>query len=279
MITKGIFLYWEMSEVKTNKAKLEELGFGDFVPRNDHKTALIKALKDYTKGNEKLYRRFNDIGDTVSFSVFIEQTSADDLDLRKEITIKLDKKTGVLTGAIPEIEAKYRSEMTTIDSTQLRQLILKALRANSHAISMRSGGGVYFVDQRFDQTLGPIRELFNNIEGAKLYQVPIYNEAATLEAIEDATASEIFSDIETMILDVTREFNNGNLTEKRLTSKIKETEAILEKVKLHEGNLRSRAADVSARVKSLQKSFEITTTKLASGVKAEEDFISSLAAL
>ena len=279
MITKGNFVYWEMSDIKTNKKILEDLGFGDFVPRNDYKTALIKALKDYTKGNEKLYRRFNDIGDDVSFSVFIEQTNEDDLDLRKEITIKLNKKSGLLTGAIPSIEAKYRSEMTTIDSTQLRQLILKALRASSHAISMRSGGGVYFVDARFDQTMKPIRDLFNAIEGAKLYEVPIYNDSASLEAIEDATASEIFSDVETLILNVTREFNAGDLTKRRLESKVAEAESILEKVKLHETNLRGRAAEVSKRVKAIQHSLDITTTKVASGVDAEESFITTLASL
>lgn len=279
MITKGQFIYWEMSEVKTNKAVLEDLGFGDYVPRNDYKTALIKALKSYTKGNEKLYRRFNDFKDSVAFSVFIEQTSEDDLNLRKEITIKLNKLTGVLENAIPEIQENFRREMSTIDSTQLRQLILKVLRRNSHAISMRSGGGVYFVDNRFIESLQPLDGLFNAIEGAKLYKIPVYNESATLEAIEDATASEIFSDIETVIQDITREFNNGNLTERRLTTKIDEADQILKKVKLHEENLRSRAVQVSDRVKRLQDSLKITTSKVASGVEAEESFLTSLAEL
>jgi hypothetical protein len=276
MITKGQFIYWEMSEVKTNKAMLEDLGFGDFVPRNDYKTALIKALKSYTKGNEKLYRRFNDFKDSVAFSVFIEQASEDDLNLSKEITIKLNKTTGILENAIPEIEEKFRQEMTTIDSTQLRQLILKVLRRNSHAISMRSGGGIYFVDNRFAESLQPLESLFQAIEGAKLYKIPVYNESATLEAIEDATASEIFSDIETVIQDITREFNNGNLTEKRLTTKMDEADQILKKVKLHEENLRSRASQVSNRVKRLQDSLKITTSKIASGVEAEESFLTSL---
>lgn len=279
MITKGNFIYWEMSDVKTNKTVLDGLGFGDFTPRNDYKTALIKALKDYTKGNEKLYRRFNDVGDDVSFSVFIEHTEEEELDLRKEITIRLNKKSGVITGAIPAIEEKYRSEMSTIDSIQLRALILKVLRQNSHAVAMRTGGGFYFVDNRHLNTLEPIVQLFNTIEGAKLYQIPVYNDSATLEAIEDATAAEIFSDIETMIVDVTREFNNGDLTERRLTTKMDNIGQILKKVKLHEENLRGRANEVRGRISTLSKTLEATTARVASGVEAEEGFIASLAAL
>jgi hypothetical protein len=276
MITKGLFIFWEMSEVKTNKAMLEDLGFGKFIPRNDYKTALIKALKVYTKGNEKMYRKFNDHKDSVSFSVFVEQTSADDLNLRKEITIKLNKLTGVLENALPEIEETFRKEMTTIDSTQLRALLLKVLRRTSNAIAMRSGGGIYFVDNRFVSSLQAIENLFQAIQGAKLYKVPVYNESTTLEAIEDATASEIFSDIENVIQEITREFNNGQLTERRLNSKMDEADQILKKVKLHEENLRSRASQVSNRVKKLQSSLKITTSKVASGVQAEESFISSL---
>jgi hypothetical protein len=141
---------------------------------------------------------------------------------------------------------------------------------------MRSGGGIYFVDNRFAESLQPLESLFQAIEGAKLYKIPVYNESATLEAIEDATASEIFSDIETVIQDITREFNNGNLTEKRLTTKMDEADQILKKVKLHEDNLRSRASQVSDRVKRLQDSLKITTSKIASGVEAEESFLTSL---
>jgi len=279
MITKGSFLFWEMSDVKTNKEALEALGFGAFVPRNDYKTALIKSLKDYTKGNEKLYRRFNDVGDSVSFSVFIETTEDEELDLRKEITIKLDKKSGVMTGAIPVIEAKFRAEMSTIDSVQLRALILKALRTNSHAIAMRSGGGFYFIDERHKNTLEPVVQLFNSIEGAKLYQIPVYNDSATLEAIEDATASEIFSDIEGLIVDVTREFNNGDLTERKLSTKLDNIGQILKKVKLHEENLGKRVTSVRERIATLANSLEITTKRVASGVEAEANFIECLQAL
>ena len=279
MITKGLFIYWEMSEVKTSKALLGDLGFWDFIPRNDYKTALIKALKIYTKGNEKLYKKFNDIPESVSFTVFISQVNEDDLSLNKEITIKLDKKTGILTGAIPEIEEAFRQEMTTIDGTQLRALILKVLRRTSHAVSMRSGGGIYFIDQRFVDNLEPLEALFRAIEGAKLYKVPVYSENTTLEAIEDATASEVFTDIETMVSEITKDFNNGKLTERRLNTKIDEANQIIKKIKLHEANLRSRASSVSQKVQSLSSLLEATTGKIAQGLEAESSFLDTLASL
>ena len=57
MKLKGSMIFWELSEIQTTKDELAALGFSEFVPRNDFKAALIKALKVVTKGNEKLYRR------------------------------------------------------------------------------------------------------------------------------------------------------------------------------------------------------------------------------
>jgi hypothetical protein len=77
MKRKGDLIFWDISELKTTKDALESLGFGAFVPRNDFKSAIIKALKIVTKGNEKLYRRFNDESDSVSFTAqkeFIKNT-------------------------------------------------------------------------------------------------------------------------------------------------------------------------------------------------------------
>jgi len=288
---KGNLVFFEMSEVQSTKAELERLGFGAYVPRNDYKTALIKALKEYkkTEDEDKIYRRFLDEKDGVSFTIFAERIELEQLSLDREITLKLDKVTGVVTcdcdsSALLEefhkIREMYTKHQGTIDATQLRQLIVKAIRNDAHGISMRRAGGIYFVDDRFTPALKNVVELLSSFRhSASIKQIPIYGDQNTIDAIATASEEDIFNNIEELIEQTQKAFEKGDMTERKLEGRKSDALAIVEKVKIHRDNLASKLGNVTTRLNQVMAALEEVTVKVSSGLADSNDFMNLLAKL
>ena len=254
---KGTLIYWSVSDFNTTTEEIAALGFDKFVPRNDFRTAMIKAIRSYVKGEEKLYRRFNDTSKAVSFAVFKEHATTGNLDLRKEVIITVDKDHGNATYSEPvtEIQSYYDKAKKTLNSDQFRRVVLDYVE-ESGGISMRPGGGIYFVDEQLENCLPKLRDLFKpfQIDGkAKLYEVPIFNDDATLDALEDATSAKIFSEIDEIVKEVEDRFSKGHpVTRRQIESRHTDALEVVKKVKLHEKNLRSKASEVRRKLKSVE---------------------------
>ena len=287
---KGNLVFFEMNEVQSTKAELERLGFGKYVPRNDYKTALIKALKEYKKveDDDKIYRRFLDQKGEVSFTIFAERIEGDVLSLDREITIKLDKLTGIVTcdagpdlqGEFTKIEALFSKHQGTINADQLRALVIKALRDEAHSISMKKQGGLYFIDQRFTAELAHIQALLESFrDSAHLRQIPIYDDKSSLEAISDASHDELFNEIETLITTTDKAFKANEMTERKLEGRKADALVILEKIELHKNNLASAYETVAAKLAKVKDALNSVTSKVETGIADSNDFMSLLAKL
>lgn len=218
-VRKGSLIYWEISEFSTSKEVLRGLGYGDLLPRNDAKASLIKALKQVTRGNPLFYKRFADHGKFVRFTVVnpktVEARNAEgqqdvDLQFQKEITISLEKSSGVVTFVsgndqghagdaefFNEIRAIYDRERHTIDTTQFRALLVRFIREQGFGVAMRSRGGIYFLDERKAEVLATLRATFEHFRGhAKLYALSMYDEEGTRVAVRDAAVENLMGDIE-----------------------------------------------------------------------------------
>lgn len=288
MKRKGDIIFWEISELETTKEALEAAGFGAFVPRNDYKSAVIKTLKLITKGNEKLYRRFNDKHNEVSFGVFVETVTGDSLAISKEIIVRLDKETGILHhveggpetvalfGHICEV---YNSQKASIDSNQFRQVVLRAVQA-AHGVKVRSGGGVYFIDERFDDSRSRLRDLFNAFPTkAKLFSFPIYSDEGSLEVIENAASEDIFGEINALIAEVDKEFRERKITRRKLEGARERATAIVESIAVHRENLRGSLEKVSDELNRVRTAISNVFEKVEEGIVEPGEFMDLLRGL
>ena len=283
---KGELIFWEISDFNTTKEKIEDMGFGDLVPRNDYRTAAVKAIRRLTKGKERMYRKFNDNAKSVSFGVFLENTFQDDISLEKDMIVHVNKSTGRLDfscknqDAIDTFKTDYEHAQKTLDATQFRALVLRVIRRECYGISMRKGGGIYFVDSRFEKTKGRLEELFSVFsQTCKLHLVPIYDDKGTVEAIEHAASQDITTEINAIFAKVKESMKKGSLTRRGLDGRIKEADKIIEKVAVHEGNLRTQLHDVELRVKGIKAAFEKLKDDATRVAMDPEDFVSELEAL
>lgn len=276
----GNLLYWEMSEVRTSPEDLRTIGIESFLPRNDYKSALIKALKEFTKKTSRFPKRFNDIAESVQFSVFYEEISGEELTLEKQITIKLDKETGILQGADgTELLKLYDQEKKSINTQQLRTILLKTLAHECHSVSMRNGGGIYFIKQEFVNKMEEIREKFSRIDGVKFHNVPIYDDKGTLDAVSEATESDLLSEIQTIIGTIQREFEKGDLSSKRLEGKTSQIDEVMVKLKIHKESLREKYDDLEKKLQLIDQTVQENISRVQEGLDMTENFLDRLKAI
>lgn len=282
MKRKGDLIFWEISEVTTTKQRLSELGFDNFIPRNDYKSAMIKALRAFTKGNEKLYRRHSETPESVSFTVFIENEDMGDLNLSKELTVKIDKDTGSITlsGANDHVSESlinsYRECHSTIDANQLRAMVLKIVKNDLVGIPMRKGGGIYFIDASSDDRRKRLNDLFAAFSEMTLRSVPIYDDASTVEALEQVVSDNIFEDIEAMIKDIDSRFRDGSITKRQLEGDKTKAEDLSAKILFHYENLNKKANEIRLKMESVAKSIDDVFTRVEAGIIEPDDFMRML---
>jgi len=282
---KGNLIFWEIDGLKVTPSELVAAGLGDYVPRNDYRSALIKALNLHVKSDstKRLKQKFDDAGDTASWSIFVKDDAA--RDVSREMTINLNKVSGRIdfaggTEAIQEaITQLYKDEQGTINTVQFRAMLINAVRSRLHGIPMKRSGGIYFIDNRFEKEREWLAGIFTKFPQIKLMAMPVYDDQGTLDAIAEGAKFDIFSDIESLINDVENKFKEGTITKRTLASRKEEAVKILEKIEIHRENLSVEIGAVTERLTKVRGALEAVTTKVEDGVIDPEDFLAELAKL
>lgn len=279
-------------DLTTTATELKDLGLGlaDLVPRNDYKSALIKALRIATKGNDRLYRRFNDKPDSVSFGIFYQSTSANDIDISKEFVLSLDKATGNVTyptsGELPQLVLTildaYNTGKATLNADQFRALVANIIKTH-FGVSVRRGGGIYYFDKRNPVTntgLEKLKSLFSAFPKSTLHQYRVADDDTDAAvAITDAVKTDVSEDWEAILNDTVSLAKDGKLTDKILENRIESINAVLEKVSVHEAHLRSEADTLKTKLDAAKAKFSEYVGSAKSVVAAPASFVDALSSL
>jgi hypothetical protein len=255
MKKKGNVLFWEVPSVVLTPEKLAEIGLGSYLPRNSFETAMIKALRKATKGGDKKYGK--SIGEIeVTFVVHGYIKNGIDIDLDKNLSFSVSKIDGSIAPISGDetselykaIREHYDEAVGTLNSEQIRTMILKKVKEDLHGVPLRQSGGIYFVDERFDEQKQKLEEIFRRLPDSRLHAVPVYDDQGTLDAIEDGASTEIFGEIDRLIGEIDGRIKKGELTKRQLEGRRNEADVILAKIKIHQENLRSKADAVTSKL-------------------------------
>lgn len=284
MLRKGVVITWELSNIRTTADLLAGSGFDKYLPSNGAKTAIIKALKAYKKTNsDKIYKRWEDLEKSVKFTVFAEEIQDNDLEFNREATIELNKLTSeisLVTGsqeAFEKIKELYESEGPTLNTDQFRAIIKNIIDLDLHGFSVRKGGGVYFIDERFKEGLVNLEKLFQMFpDNSHLHIIPVYNDSETLKTLEHHASENLFSQIENLIKDINDEFSKGTINSKKLDNRKEKADEILTTITLHQDNLRGEYEKVKSKLVAVSSALEGVTSKVHSGLQESSDFMTML---
>ena len=286
---KGDLIFWTIRDMAVDPNKLIELGFEAYVPRNDYKSAMIKALRVLVKGNEKLYRK--DDGETdVTFAVFQQVSSVDGISINREFQFKVVKATGVVSSDQPDwdsfysgsiLKEAYESSKITLNSEQIRSMLAKSIKNEFYGVSIKSRGGVYFVNEANTEAAqkkyGPFFQAFP--EDTSLSVMPIHDEKGSMEAIEKATSLEVFSEIEALIAGIEKEVKADTMTTRKLDNDRAEIDKLIEKAKILQSNLQSSLGEVSSRIGNVSTALSKVVVDAKGRIVDPTDFMAMLRGL
>jgi len=281
---KGELIFWEIPEMDVDREEIETLGFGHLVPRNQYRAAMLRAIKKLTKGRERMYRKFNDRVGNVQFGVFSEHVNGSDISLDKELIISLDKVTGSTTSNVPcdfyeKIKELYSDARESLDSSQLRSLILRIVKRQYAGIAMRKSGGIYFIDKTFSEDFTRLESLFRAFPDCRLHRVPIYDDNGTVESLEHAASEDIGGEIAEIMAAVAEKMRKGMLTRRQLEGKVKEAEEIFTKLEVHKDNLKSKYELIKDRLEKTKANFKSLMDGAGSVALDPSDFMAELRGL
>jgi hypothetical protein len=290
MKRKGDIIFWTVEGIEVGKDKLEDLGLGldRFIPRNDFKAAMIKSLKETFKGNERMYKRYNDRRGEVSFGVFIESTDNADIDISKEFQFKLDKYSGELSmltegetpAVVTEILENFKHGKKHLDSTQFTTTIKRFIKSKGFAVSMKPKGGLYFLDDRFKEVKEQVKSIFDVVAGARFHAVAIgTDDKEGLNTLEEATSTDVFNEIEKLKTDIEKGFSEGTITRLQVQGKKEAIEKTLKKINVHADSLRTQADVLRIKASSVAKALVSVTSKVEANLIEPGDFQAALAAI
>lgn len=267
---KGRVVTWYISdEFRTTEQVLVDMGLEKVIPRNAHQTALKKAVDhvkkrvwDEVEGlpkSEKVRRaKFLDGAGKLGYVLVVPYLNdSNEYATKNALSVKVDKRTGALEfkqGSVQysefevlrdEIKASYRVEKDTVDAAQFRDVVTRLVR-RCNAISLRTTGGFYFVDDRFSERFEKVKELFDNFAEIKLISMPVYDDEETLQSIEYSASRNFESEIASFQDALQKDINN-TVTSKRFKGRMSEFARIMERVQEHKDNLREQYQDAQTR--------------------------------
>lgn len=292
---KGNVVFWSVRgfNIPTEEleAALSSLGFdpGEFIPRNNFKSAMIKALKtlnkDYSGLGKRDYERCLDAGNYVTFTVYEVNPTGTDVDLDKQLVFKLDKTHGNIDilsqttseAYVQKLREEYNKEKVSLNSTQFSATVLDVVEKEGRGFKMRPGGGVYFMHPSKDSVRLKLKALFEKFpEHMKFNTVPVYSDPDTLDTLQDASLAYLTQDIETLKGIIERDIRSGALTPRKWKAKKEAADSIVEKLALHGEFLRTEAAGIESKLSGIKQYLQDTTAKVESETVDPEDFIKLL---
>lgn len=273
---KGVLVYWEVSQFSCGKdelaTKLKAFGYEDYIPRNDYRTAALRALKTLLKADDSkpFYRKFEkkQQGETegrVDFDIVIPvEVNGDSRHYDNNLTVHLNKKDGSVTftpvnhSGGDSFLRLYAETRKMLDSSQFVDIVKSVLRSKCEGIAMRKSGGVYYIPKAFFSELEKLRAVFNLFQAnAALFEVPIYDDETTLDAIEVAVNDDILGELEGMLSELKERESGSNPKMQKswriLENREKDLSALLDRVQTHEEDLRDKADKIRDRAKKLRE--------------------------
>jgi hypothetical protein len=271
----GHSVFWSIADdVVLTPEHLTKAGFEREIPRNEPKTALIKACKvikkswaitdaaigatiDTPKVLKKAdHRRFKD--NTTECRIALTRPRIDEdgsFSIETALVITLKKGSSELEFENVRLDAHefhdlenrirqaYEEARGTIDATQFRLLVARKVTGTCRAVSLRAfSGGIYLVAERNTDKLMQVKKLFEGLDLTKAVfeAFPLYDDgSAVADSINRHVTVAMEKEINKFITDLNDEVRSG-MSKRALEGRIGSAEEIKTKLADYGEHLRKR---------------------------------------
>lgn len=282
----GFTVFWSVSDgLRLDPSALTGFSFTRRLPRNSHKTALIKAVKQAKKtihfsdivdladaataasapGTLRaIHQRYKDNPDECAIAIVVPRVNADGVQYEQALQVTVNKDTGGLVFVDPEggspdqnlvdeIKKGFDIGAVTIDSVQFRNLIHREVVHGCSGVSLRAfSGGIYFVPSDNEAKLDELRVLFESLGPAvKFCRLPVFDDDPhALKFVDESTVEAFTIELERFATDLQRSALAGP-TRRILEDRAEKVDEIKRKVELYKTRLKEHADGFAKRLDSL----------------------------
>lgn len=277
----GRAVWWSISdEVNTTAEILQRHGFGESAPRNENRTALIKACKkvkadisfEKSIGDDLTFSesaavprtlrashvRFHENQIECKIALVIPKVSRDGLKFNQALHITVDKTSGNLSFSAPEgeidqdlcdkIREEYQKGRVTVDSDQFRTLVARHILNKCYGRSLRAfSGGIYFIPECKNGEVEKIAALVGEFNPrAKFGQLMIYDDPTTLSTVDTEIAESFEKQIEGFLKEL-EGLSKQPTSARMYENRIQDAEEIMNQIRAYEDRLHSRAKEFAVK--------------------------------
>jgi hypothetical protein len=204
----GDLVWWTLSEAGVSRATLEALwtgaGLSDALlpePPTAEK-ALKTAVRSCQVGVvDKLIRLGKDADDELVFAIIDERRVGDgSLEHHQEARVILNRVTEHLGADAPDhalvvaIRERFEELRSTQTADDVRRMLVRALRSFA-AVTLREGGGVYWVPRTFQRDVRRLEEAVARLGSSKLYVIPVHHTAAAASTLGEVAKGSLETEL------------------------------------------------------------------------------------
>lgn len=275
----GHLVYWSISEFRMSdvqyKSLLAQVGIDEarYAKSVRPQTILTAVLKTKTKGSrDKFHRKSVDDKSIAGFAILNQTTDSDaNVTIQQETKVVFDKETKAVRvegNQKDEIQDTYKNFLGTFSQDQFRTLVLKYLRGECEAISLRDTGGVYFVPIKHEEAFRKLEQLFKLIPQSSIEVLPIPNLEEAKQTMWKALVTDLTGEIKELSEEISGMVTVSPKVFARRVDKFKQLKA---KTEMYGELLSGTFEDLTSRIDSLENrlSEKLPTVGTAANNEAE----------
>lgn len=195
----GAMVWWRLSGDVSVDCITQALASTGITPpaAPTDETALKRALAKFARGGRKLARKMDERGRRLAVVREMADAGQDDLDYDVEIraTLEVNSTGGVSLQTRPytsEIHDAYEAARETLTSDDIGLWLVRSAIVRADGVSLREGGGVYFVPAHGLQVWRAVWESIRSCAGHKAFEIPAFaDDDSAVEGILDSLTQAV----------------------------------------------------------------------------------------
>jgi hypothetical protein len=207
----GDLVFWSLNDARVDRATLESLWAstgldpGLLPEAPSIEKALKAAVRETQVGNpDRLLRLAKETEDEIVFVVVHEERPGDgSLQYSTEARLHLDRKRGLLHSdrfeheLVGAVRGRFETYRTTHLPDDVRRTIVKTLRSFA-AVTLREGGGVYWVHAGFAEKLRHLQRTTEQIGSSRMFLLPLHRSAEAEQTLGELAKGSIEEELESL---------------------------------------------------------------------------------
>jgi hypothetical protein len=274
----GDLVFWTLADARVDRTTLESLwkGAGLDVALLPEEPTAEKALKQAVREaqvgqRDRLIRLGLDSESEIVFAVVRETRDVGNVTYHQEARVHLDRASEAVTSdanshdIIQSVVAAYRTLRTTHTTDDVRRAIVKALGTWA-AVTMREGGGVYWVPSVYAAELRRLQAAIEQIGTSKVHVLPVHQSAEADRALGEIATASLEAELAQLQTEIAAFVTAPPDRVSTLIRRLEAFEALRDRAKLYRNVLSITVTDLDAQLRGMTMTVEEMITRRQGGM-------------